>query len=145
MPGTELEKLLTKLLQEQRLLSQRLGALSRAIETLKVLIDDPLPLNLVDEASFAELVSVTQASPLTPAEIVEECRKILIEGRRPMKRGALVKEIEARGKKIPGQDKNKNLGTVLWRHQDQFIHLPKLGYWLRNEKLAGVWDPSEDI
>ena len=45
-----------------------------------------------------------------------------------MKRGELVKLVEARGYKILGSDKNKVFGTNMWR-SGKFRHIEGLGYW----------------
>ena len=60
-----------------------------------------------------------------------------------MKRGELVAELEMRGFPLAGTDKNKNLGTILWRHSRDFVHLEKFGYWLRDVPLEGVYSPEQ--
>jgi hypothetical protein len=62
------------------------------------------------------------------SEMLEAARRIILAERRPMKRGELVKRLEARGFVILGADKNKVFGTNLWR-SGKFKHLPKQGYW----------------
>jgi len=62
------------------------------------------------------------------AEMVESARRIIIAQRRPMKRGELVKRLEAQGHEIVGGDKNKVFGTNLWRSK-KFRMIEGKGYW----------------
>ncbi|MFL1875921.1 hypothetical protein ACIKT0_12150 [Hansschlegelia beijingensis] len=79
---------------------------------------------------------------LSPAGVVKVAREVLLSTGRPLKRGALVRAIERRGHSLPGADKSKNLGTILWRHHAEFVNLDKLGYWPRDTKIEGVYDPA---
>jgi hypothetical protein len=80
---------------------------------------------------------------VAPADVAATVRVILSETRRPMKRGELVHELERRGIPMAGKDKNKNLGTILWRHSAEFVHFEKLGYWLKDAPLPGFYEPEE--
>jgi hypothetical protein len=77
-----------------------------------------------------------------PSDIAATVRAILLDSRRPMKRGELVAELEKRQIPLAGKDRNKNLGTILWRHPGDFVHLEKLGYWLRDMPLEGIYEPG---
>ena len=46
--------------------------------------------------------------------MIEEARRLILKENRPMKRGELVRQLEARGFKIAGTDKNKVFGTTVW-------------------------------
>ena len=80
---------------------------------------------------------------LSPDEIARIVREILLEAGHPMKRGELVGELEKRQIPLAGTNKNKNLGTMLWRHKSQFVSLDKLGYWVRDVPLTGVYEPEK--
>jgi hypothetical protein len=80
---------------------------------------------------------------LSPAVVADQARAVLIEEGRPMKRGQLVKALLRRGIPLAGTDKNKNLGTILWRHKNQFVSLNKLGYWVKDVPLEGIYTPEE--
>jgi hypothetical protein len=88
-----------------------------------------------------------QASPsrirgeTPPAIVVSVAREVLLEAGKPMKRGELVRAIEAKGIALTGKDKNKNLGTILWRHPELFVNLDELGYWPKDVPLEGVYAP----
>lgn len=71
------------------------------------------------------------------AEMIEAARRIVIEQKRPMKRGELVKNLENKGFTIEGGDKNKVFGTNLWR-SEKFIAVEGKGYWPKDVAL-----PSE--
>lgn len=62
-------------------------------------------------------------------------------GSAPMTRGQIARELAARGTPLAGRNVNKNLGTILWRHQDTFVNLEGLGYWLAEVELPGIYTP----
>jgi hypothetical protein len=64
-----------------------------------------------------------------PAEIAEIAREIILERGEPMTRSELADSIESRGIPLAGKDKAKNVGTILWRFQDQFLNVQGRGYW----------------
>lgn len=61
-------------------------------------------------------------------EMLDATRRIIVAEGRPMKRGELVKVLEARGFTIAGSDKNKVFGTNIWR-SGKFRHVHGEGYW----------------
>jgi hypothetical protein len=65
-----------------------------------------------------------------PAEFVEALEAALHEADKPMHRKELVSVLEAKGFDIPGDDKARYLGTVLWRNRDRFANIPEQGYWV---------------
>jgi len=69
-------------------------------------------------------------SPRTsrPANFANLVDEILAELGRPMTRAELVNAIEARGVSIPSGDKQRYLGTILWRRRDLFVHHDGVGY-----------------
>lgn len=94
--------------------------------------------------ALPDMTELESSGCLSPHEISIQAEKVLLEVGRPMKRGELVKELIARGFQLAGKDKNKNLGTVLWRHPDKFVSLSGLGYWLTSLPLPGVYDPESE-
>ncbi len=78
----------------------------------------------------------------TPGEVSSIAREVLLERGRPLKRGALVRAIEEKGFHLSGKDKAKNLGTILWRHNHDFVHIEKFGYWPRDLKFGTAYDPE---
>lgn len=111
----------------------RLKEIEEEAERLRVFLavaDELRADNPVDESES----SVRDKSPdddpdsATPAEIVEQVRRLIEEKERPLGRGALVKILRARGVKLPGKDPAKNVGTVIWRSK-QFDNIAGHGYW----------------
>jgi hypothetical protein len=119
-------------------------------ESLKTLTDarEKLPpefIAMLEKTNFESLgpqIPSSQAE-LPPADVAARARAVLIEEGRPMKRGQLVKALLNRGVHLAGADKNKNLGTILWRHKNQFVSLEKLGYWVKDVPLPGLYEPDE--
>lgn len=133
----------------------RLASVEKTIESLEALKENSAPDVLETLLSkwatprednpglFAKLEEEHAARPLEPMEVVKNARKILLEHGKPMKRGHLVREFRSRNLLLAGTDKNKNLGTILWRHPNQFVSLDKLGYWVKDVPLAGIYEPEE--
>lgn len=71
----------------------------------------------------------------SPAEIVAGAKALMQEHRRPLSRSRLVKLLTEKGLKLPGQDKSKNVGTVIWRSKE-FDNIAGYGYW---PKEFGRW------
>jgi hypothetical protein len=56
-------------------------------------------------------------------------REVLLAERKALTRGELVNALEMRGYEVSGEDKAKNVGTIMWRLRDRFINIPGFGYW----------------
>ena len=69
---------------------------------------------------------------LPPARLAEICRDIILENKAPMTRSELLTALEARGIPLVGSDPSKNLGTIMWRFRDSFVHVSGRGYWPAN-------------
>ncbi len=85
----------------------------------------------VDKRIPNESRSSTEPLPephASPAEIVESARRLMREKGRPLTRSQLVMLLTERGLRLGGGDKNKNLGTVIWRSK-QFDNIAGVGYW----------------
>jgi hypothetical protein len=61
-----------------------------------------------------------------------QIRATLEEHRRPLKRGALLEALHARGIQLAGANQGKYLGTILWRLREAFINIEGQGYWPRD-------------
>lgn len=68
------------------------------------------------------------------AESMEAARRLIVRNNRPMKRGELVRELQKMGFDLPGTDKNKVLGTNLWR-SGRFRTIEGEGYWPKDVPL----------
>ena len=56
-----------------------------------------------------------------------------------MPRKALLKAVTERGIILSGKDPEMVLSTMMWRMQDEFVRLPRWGYWLKNRP----YEPAE--
>ncbi|MGO7792680.1 hypothetical protein ACC703_35140 [Rhizobium ruizarguesonis] len=77
--------------------------------------------------------------PATPERIAQVAAEVIRELGAPIRRGRLVKLIEEKALIINSEDKARYLGTILWRHKDQFTNIEGRGYWL--DELG---DPPDD-
>ena len=73
----------------------------------------------------------SEAEKNDPRVVADMAEKILRKHGRPLQRGDLVSRIEASGLPIHSKDKNRYLGTILWRHRSRFTNFPNLGYWIK--------------
>jgi hypothetical protein len=132
-------------LDELRAELEGIQKLVRALEDLES-TTPPEVLNLIAQnvAANIALTKTTTLNPnaASPEVIASAARAALLDAMRPMKRGELVRELEARGIILTGRDKNKNLGTILWRKPKMFVHLDKLGYWLTDRELPQIYKPA---
>lgn len=82
-------------------------------------------------------------NPVPPAKIAEIAAQIIEEESRPMTRGELVDSLLARGIKLAAKDPAKNVGTILWRHEELFVNLPGWGYWLKDRPFEPASYPGD--
>lgn len=61
-------------------------------------------------------------------KLIQECRRMILDAGRPLKRSELVRLLESAGYPVDGRDKSKVLGTNMWR-SGQFRHVEGAGYW----------------
>lgn len=134
MPEETVRSLLTKAMRRQRELRLELEALQRLIDDYRRIQD------LRDEDPDAEQLHLWHGGSrraLKSDEVsamLDEARRIILREGRPMKRGELVRQLEARGFQIAGTDKNKVFGTNVWR-SGKFDQVEGHGYWPKGEPL----------
>ena len=68
------------------------------------------------------------------ARLMRECRRVILDAGRPLKRSELVRLLERNGYPIDGTDKSKVLGTNIWR-SGLFTHVEGKGYWPKDAPL----------
>lgn len=68
------------------------------------------------------------------ARLMRECRQLILDAGRPLKRSELVRRLERKGFPIDGRDKSKVLGTNIWR-SGRFRHVEGEGYWPKDAPL----------
>ena len=94
------------------------------LKTFIAVYEDLSGEKVVDNSAHADSDEATA----TPAQIVESARAAMRELGRPLSRSRLVKVLQEKGLNLPGEDKAKNVGTVIWRSK-QFDNIAGHGYW----------------
>ncbi|MFG1402640.1 hypothetical protein [Xanthobacter sediminis] len=140
------QEVLRDLRAKKRALQEQLAEIDKAIKALEN-VSPSLSLQrslFLDDQLTAPEHSAPQRvrGELAPYEVANLAREVLIESGRPMRRGELVQALESRGVPLAGKDKNKNLGTIMWRHADMFVSIERLGYWPKDRSLPGVYEPN---
>lgn len=97
-------------------------------------VEDSSPANHEEQPDLYRGESSRAKYAAQVAEMVDVARRLIIAEKRPMKRGELVKKLEAQGYQIVGGDKNKVFGTNLWRSK-KFQSIEGKGYWPIDVKL----------
>lgn len=57
-------------------------------------------------------------------------RQYLLDRQMPASRKQMMQHLRSVGVNLEGTDPDMVLSTMLWRMQDRFVRIPKLGYWL---------------
>ena len=117
---------------------KRLAELDAEAEQLRTFLrvyEDLSGQKVVDAVSDSGDSTETWEGYASPAEIVAGARQLMTEHRRPLSRSRLVKLLTEKGFNLPGQDKAKNIGTVIWRSRE-FDNYSGWGYW---PKDFGRW------
>jgi hypothetical protein len=72
-------------------------------------------------------------------EVARVAREILAGQDKPMPRKALLKAVTERGIILSGKDPGMVLSTMMWRMRNEFVGLPRWGYWLKDRP----YEPAE--
>lgn len=136
MIDSAVHEILDKLLKRRDEISTELSALENLIVVYKRLSSGS-PSESVDEGGQLRLglhgsPRAVQAAAISRS--IDAIRRIIIAEGRPMKRGELVKRLEAERYALPGADKNKVLGTNVWR-SGKFRAIEGRGYWPKDVTL----------
>lgn len=145
------EEVIERLVQKREELIAQLARIEQAISALTSTADSfkgeiDIPSAELERRFALRPVSaeiIRSPTVVQPEEIAALARRTLLEVGRPLKRGPLVRAMEERKIPLTGKDKAKNLGTILWRHNNQFVNLEKYGYWPRDVKYRDVYDPTD--
>ncbi len=70
-----------------------------------------------------------------PDNIALVIERVIRDVGQPMQRREIVKALEARDMEIPALDKERYIGTIVWRHKGTFVNVEGRGYWLRDEPV----------
>jgi hypothetical protein len=78
-----------------------------------------------------------------PDDFADQMELVLSEIGHPLSRPRMVEEMEKRKVDIPSDDKERYLGTILWRNKARFVSLRKFGYWIAaNPYPQAGYDPA---
>lgn len=74
-------------------------------------------------------------------------RQFMMEADHPLTRGQLVQEFADRGLPLGGKERERNMGTIMWRLNEEFVNLEGFGYWPRdvNYKPANYVAPMSKL
>ena len=134
MANDTVKALLAKALRRRKELQLEFEALQRLIRDYQQIQEMRDEAQDEDQLHLWHGGSKRAAKKAEVADILQEVRRILIAEGAPMKRGALVRKLEAKGYRLSGDDKSKVLGTNIWR-SGKFDHISGHGYWPKNLAL----------
>jgi hypothetical protein len=135
-----MDQAVLKALREKRELERRLAEIEQFLRLYREFSGESVE-NVESEGSAEsadELVQIGGRAPYVirhgPQAVKDVSAGILQDLGQPLTRGELVTELELRRVRLPGKDKESRaryVGTILWRHKDQFENIEGRGYWLR--------------
>jgi hypothetical protein len=116
-----------------RTLDDQIRQIDQLIETSQMVKSVATPLADL----FAPTHNTERRAHLSPSEIGEHAKAVIVAAGRPMRRGAILRELEKLGVFVPGGDKAKVLGTTLWRLKkadgSSAFESTNEGYWPAGE------------
>lgn len=130
-----MDDLLQQAIERREQLRAELEAIERFIVQLQQVKERQAPASsksqftLWREASRPRLAHVAAVRAM-----IDRAEEIIVAEARPLTRSQLVTRLEAEGHKIIGSDKNKVLGTNLWR-SGRFWNLKGAGYWPKDHAI----------
>lgn len=125
-----MDDLLQKAIERREKLRAALAALDQFIASYPVIHDDAEPVQKEQFPLFNDVPpprTKAQHAAAVRAAMDDAVRMIRDEGK-PLTRGELVTRLEAAGHELEGKDKNKVLGTNMWR-SGRFFNIKGVGYW----------------
>jgi hypothetical protein len=130
------QDILTKLLERRAELVKEAAALDALISHYQRLESrmESESLEMPGQLSFYGAPSSRAVKAAEIARMVDAARRIILVANRPMKRGDIAQALEQQGFELPGRDKNKVLGTNLWR-SGKFRTIGDQGYWPKDTPL----------
>ena len=128
MDNDTVRELLAKALKRQDELRSEFEALQNLVSHYQRHLSGRLSATSEEQPSLDLGASSVKARSAYVARLIEEAKRLILEARRPLKRGELVRLLERDGLPVEGTDKAKVLGTNLWR-SGQFEQIEGEGYW----------------
>lgn len=128
MDNDTVRELLSKALKRQDELRSEFEALQNLVSHYQRHLSGRLTVSSEEQPSLDLGASSVKARSAYVARLIDEAKRLILEARRPLKRGELVRLLERDGLPVEGTDKAKVLGTNLWR-SGQFEQIEGQGYW----------------
>ena len=126
------------LIEERDRLKKALEMVSEAIEKYERIASLKQELATLMTSGPLPADRKRRRNPLSPSRLAAVAREIILEAGRPLTRSEIVAAMEARGIELVGADRVKNVGTILWRHRDEFENIPERGYWPKGVPLKSA-------
>jgi hypothetical protein len=97
-----------------------------------------------DDAAEAAAAQISSNRGWTREMLRPHLRRTILEEGRPLSRTQILKALDSQGIPVGGTDRAKNMGTIMWRLNDDFVSLEGFGYWPRNEPYPPAgYDPND--
>jgi hypothetical protein len=137
-----MDELLQRALDRRRQLREELAAVDKFVESYSAVqerrnakpeTDDLFP----DSVAVGPKPRALHSAAVSAA--MDAAARLIVEAGRPLTRGELVTKLSSEGHQLDGADKNKVLGTNLWR-SGKFVNLKGAGYWPKSEPLPNQLD-----
>lgn len=131
---------------------KRLAALEAEMAELRTFLDVYGRLSGGTEGEKTDLftgISRSVANPphrdtASPKDIVDASKALMLEKERPLTRTELVRLLTLRGIRIPGTNKQKNVGTIIWRSHE-FDNIEGKGYWPKDAEPWKGYHPDDEL
>jgi hypothetical protein len=133
MPSQTAREILASALKRKEELKKESDALDKLIAAYREILDLP---DQSEEPTldFRPRPGSRKAQSDYVARLLRECRQLILDAGRPLKRSELVRLLERKGYPVDGSDKSKVLGTNIWR-SGLFRHIDGYGYWPKDAPM----------
>jgi hypothetical protein len=133
-----MDDLLQRALQRREELRAALEAIENFIRSYPDKDREPQPSKPQQDLFSEKEPTPSKRSKADQAEAVaaalDEAERIIIAEGKPLTRGDLARRLREAGHELEGTDKNKVLGTNIWR-SGRFWNLKGAGYWPRSRAI----------
>jgi hypothetical protein len=125
-----MDDLIQKAVERRNALRRELETLDRFIHdyTARVVSTASAPISDPQDDLFNDSKGRRKRRAANVAAMMDSAEEMILQEGEPMTRGQLLARLEAQGHVIEGGDKNKVLGTNLWRSK-RFHNIQGVGYW----------------
>jgi len=151
-----MDQAVAKALKEKKELQKRLAEIDQFLRLYREFSEEPddstdekAAVNNVHESTHANTKKpIPRLKFRGPPSVVRVSKGILQDIGAPLTRGELATELEMKMVHLPGKDKESRaryVGTILWRHPDDFEHVDGRGYWLKDVPIPESEEEKRDL